>query len=38
MSRLVEGLGITADSRYFGAAAERIATGGYAGMLEVLDT
>ena len=38
MNRLVEGLGITADSRYFGAAAERIAAGGYAGMLEVLDT
>lgn len=38
MNRLVEGLGITADSRYFGAAAERIAEGGYAGLLKLIDT
>lgn len=38
MNRLVEGLGITADSRYFAAAAERLASGGYAGLKKLIDT
>jgi uncharacterized peroxidase-related enzyme len=38
MNRLVEGLGITADSRYFAAAAERLVAGGYAGLLKILET
>lgn len=33
MNRLVEGLGIQADAGYFGTAAERLATQGYAGLL-----
>jgi uncharacterized peroxidase-related enzyme len=33
MNRLVEGLGIQADAGYFGVAAERLATQGYAGLL-----
>ena len=33
MNRLVEGLGIQADAGYFGVAAERLASQGYAGLL-----
>jgi uncharacterized peroxidase-related enzyme len=33
MNRLVEGLGIEADLGYFGVAADRLATHGYAGLL-----
>jgi hypothetical protein len=33
MNRLVEGLGIQADVGYFGVAAERLASQGYAGLL-----
>jgi hypothetical protein len=33
VNRLVEGLGIQADAGYFGLAAERLASQGYAGLL-----
>jgi uncharacterized peroxidase-related enzyme len=33
MNRLVEGLGIDADAGYFGVAAQRLATQGYASLL-----
>jgi uncharacterized peroxidase-related enzyme len=33
MNRLVEGLGIEADAGYFGVAAQRLATQGYASLL-----
>jgi hypothetical protein len=36
MNRLVEGLGFTADSEYFRLASERPASGGYAGLRELL--
>jgi uncharacterized peroxidase-related enzyme len=37
MNRLVEGLGIDAGADYFQVASERLATGGYAGLIRLLD-
>lgn len=37
MNRLVDGLGITASSDYFGRPAQRLANGGYAGLKKLLD-
>ena len=37
MNRLVEGIGITAETDYFRLSGERLHNGGYAGQLKLLD-
>lgn len=37
MNRLVEGLGIKAGPEYFSLSAKRLQTGGYSGLLRILD-
>ena len=36
MNRLVDGLGVTADPDYFGLAAGRLASIGYAGLKDLM--
>jgi uncharacterized peroxidase-related enzyme len=37
MNRLVEGIGVTADTEYFRLSGKRLQQGGYAGLLKLLD-